>query len=69
MKNIITKNSLWLYAGPGDGKGLKHMVLGVEHGNVTTWSEPDRDPENGGYSWRGSADDFIQQFKPCAPAK
>ena len=69
MKNIITKNSWWLYVWPVGGKRLKHVVVEVEPGNVTTWSEPDREPENGGYSWRGSSDDFIQQFKPCAPAK
>jgi hypothetical protein len=59
MKLKIEKGQWWKYFGPGDGKGMKHMITGIEDGNVTTCSEPSRDPEEGGMMWDGPADVFI----------
>jgi hypothetical protein len=66
MKDRIQLKTWWVYVGPGDGRGLRHLVTGVDGGNVVTWSEPSKNPEIGGWAWLGSADDFLQQFKPCA---
>ena len=65
MKVRIEKQTWWKYCGPGEGKGMKHMVVGVENGNVTTWSEASRNPDEGGMAWDGPADVFIQHFRPC----
>ena len=65
MKIYIKKGGWWTYHGPGEGKGLKHMITGTDGGNVTTWSEPSRESYEGGMSWNGPVDVFIQHFRPC----
>jgi hypothetical protein len=53
MNHILT-GTWWTYAGPGDGQGVRHMVVGVAGGEVTTWSESlPAGSGVGGFTWHG----------------
>lgn len=62
--------SIWLYTGKGPGRGMPHMVIGIDpkENEITTWSSFDKDPTNGGYSWLGTSEDFRKNFNPTEPA-
>lgn len=67
----IEPMSRWKYVGNGWGNGLIHFVVGMEDGEVATWSDPtQRIPgqhtnQVAGYTWLGPVDDFLKQFKPA----
>lgn len=64
----------WIYAGPGDGHGMPHLITSVtrmegeEMITVTTWGEqyrPSRDVRvlGSGDTWMGPLPDFLTQFR------
>jgi hypothetical protein len=59
----IKTGTVWVYLGLGDGKNVRHTVTSVDNGEVTTWSEPSRNPEEGGQSWIGNINDFRRHFR------
>jgi hypothetical protein len=58
---------VWVFLGPGPGAGSSHRLVsdGVE---VVTWSLPSPEPD-GGWSWLGSRQDFLRQFRRDNAAK
>lgn len=65
----IPINSRWLFVGSdASPRGLRHTVLMADELEVVTWS--DRIPESifnsgvCGYSWLGTPEQFLRQFKP-----
>lgn len=63
MTPTIQAKTVWQYIGPGDGQGLRHTVIKVQDGTVTTWSDPWLDREVGGHSWRGDIETFRKHFR------
>ena len=62
----IKTRTVWVYLGPGDGRNVKHTVTSVGNNEVTTWSEPSRNQEEGGQSWLGNINDFRRHFRKVA---
>lgn len=60
----IEPHSVWGYVGPGPGKDMRHRVVMVQEDIVTTWSEFDKNPSNGGFAWNGTSEQFLKEFKP-----
>lgn len=54
---------LWIYNGPGDGRGLVHLVVLDGAEEVVTWSLPEQAGDDG-WSWQGDMKTFFQQFYP-----
>lgn len=66
----ITVGSKHKYIGHGDGNGDIHTVVGGSENQLVTWSEPYKDgAEVGGYSWMGTASEFLENFEPIKPKK
>jgi hypothetical protein len=61
----ITKDSIWLYVGPGSGNNIEHKVLMAYEDVIVTWSNPKENPKGCGYSWLGSRADFLKNFQPA----
>ena len=62
----IQPGSLWIYTGIGSGRGLTHKVLEPVDKDIVTWTVVPL-PMNdsiAGYSWLGSKQQFLQNFKP-----
>ncbi len=49
-----------------NGPHIPHTVISGAAQEVVTWSDPDPDEENGGWSWMGPLEDFRKEFEACA---
>jgi hypothetical protein len=58
----IKLNSIWVFLGVG-GPVIRHMVIDLCDGWVTTWSESCDEEGVAGYSFYGPAEMFVKQFK------
>lgn len=54
---------LWVYNGPGNGRGLVHLIIEDGQDEVVTWSLPDQ-AGGDGWSWQGNMQAFFHDFHP-----
>ncbi len=59
----IKVGTVWVYLGPGDGKNLRHTIISTKNNEITTWSEPSKNPDEGGQTWLGNVNDFRRHFR------
>lgn len=68
----IQQGQFWRYIGPGEGRGLAHLVTGFVDGDVCTISEFTNHwfgaGAHGGYMWAGPIKQFGKEFEPIAGA-
>lgn len=60
--NEVPLKSIWQCIA-GSGAGLNHIVLSISSNKIATWSELDKNPNNGGYSFYGSKEQFLEEFR------
>lgn len=68
MSNVVQMvkpGGLWIYIGPGEGKGRTHKVLSSDAEGVVTWSEPFACVNGDGQSWLGPQQMFLANFQPA----
>lgn len=68
MNAQLAQGTRWVYVGPGPDRNVMHLVTSVDQvaKEVTTWSAPSKNPEEGGQSFLGSIQDFLHFFRPTA---
>lgn len=65
MSQPIEQYSLCRYIGPGDGRMFIHKITEVGIKHVITWSQYKvGDEDTLGWSWMGTKDEFVKQFRP-----
>jgi hypothetical protein len=62
----MSDHKWFVYVGPGDGVGAKHMLLSTDGGDAVTWSVPVNNGIIGGWSWMGPISEFKKQFQPVS---
>ena len=66
------KTTPWIYVGNGDAYRHLHQVVFCDDNMtyIAAWTHPAHGkPDDRGYSWRGSLEEFVKVFRAVAPTQ